>query len=121
MLKKIYSYVLIGVCLFVLTGCEDVFVENISDDSVEIVFPANNAVLQSGNISFVWERLYGATDYRIIIVSPSFSDIQNYVHDDTLIGTRLDITLPVGTYEWSLQADNFGYRSLKTVSTLEIR
>ena len=120
MTKKIYSYALIVVTLFILGGCEDIFVKNISDNLVETVTPANNAVLHTGNISFVWEELYGAEDYRVVIVSPSFSNIQSYVHDSTLTETRLDITLPVGIYEWSIQAGNFGYKSQKAVYTLEI-
>jgi len=122
MVKRIYSYVLIGVGLFVLGGCEDIFMENISDNSVEIVTPVNNAVLQAGKISFVWEELYGATNYRVVIVSPSFSNIQRYVCDSTLTATQLDFTLSiVGLYEWSIEAGNFGYKSLKSVSGIDIR
>ena len=122
MVKRLYSYVLIGMCLFAFGGCEDIFVENISDNSVETVTPADGVVLQAGEISFVWEELYGATNYRVIIVSPSFSNIQSYVCDSTLTETQLDITLSaVGLYEWSIQAGNFGYKSLKSVSGFEIR
>ena len=117
MAGRVYLYLPIIAILFGLGGCEDIFVENISDDLVQTITPVNNAELKVGTVSFVWEELYGAEDYRVVIVSPSFSNIQNYVCDSILTGQRMDIVLLMpDMYEWSIEARNFGYKSLKTIS-----
>lgn len=134
-MKKIIPIILI---LFSVFACDDIFENDISKDDVQVVAPRNNAMVQSGDISFCWRELIGATRYRITIVSPSF-ELASTLIADTIINTGLDSdttfvwgdgreakgvkmvqNLSKGDYEWSICAFNSGYTSKEQTMKLTV-
>ncbi|MBF4494679.1 hypothetical protein IR010_19220 [Flavobacterium sp. MR2016-29] len=100
---------LILIALAILTySCEDILEEDISDDTVQIISPINNAVIESNVASFKWNTLKGADKYRI----------QVYESDQVLIldslTTKTSITLPLssGKYVWRVRGENYAYESV---------
>jgi hypothetical protein len=104
----------------ILPGCEDIFEKDISGDSVNIISPENNAIFTGQSIAIVWEELDGAEEYHVVIASPAFNNVLTF-RDTITTETDLELSLPEGQYEWSLQASNFGYKSRKTVRSFEIK
>ena len=61
-------------CFFVYT-CDDIIeVEDISDRTVTLVAPTDDAILSSGTIHFDWEPIEDAESYRIQIATPDFTE-----------------------------------------------
>src|SRR6185437_11475664 len=71
-----------------------------------IVSPPNNFVSSNYSIVFLWEQLDGASDYRIQIVQPSFSNLQQLLIDTPVIGTNFAYQLSPGSYQWRIKAEN---------------
>lgn len=103
-----------------LTACDDIFVEDISDNEVTLVAPANHVVLNNADVTLVWDTLEGAEQYQVIVVSPSFDRIESYVCDSITDDYKLKVTLTSGEYEWSVQAHNSAYSSLKSIGSFEV-
>jgi hypothetical protein len=103
------------------TACDDIFVKNISDKTVNIVSPVNHATLSQTKTTLVWETMEGAENYQIVIVSPSFDHIETYVCDSVTPNYKLKLPLSEGTYEWSVRASNSAYYSLNSYGTFQIK
>lgn len=106
--------------LVVLTACEDIFVKDISDKQINIIAPADNIALDKHEVTLVWDELEGAQNYHVIIVSPSLAEVRYYACDSITEDYKLKVTLPNGSYEWSVQATNSAHESLKTYEKFQI-
>jgi hypothetical protein len=107
--QKILIPFLLLICT--LTACSDILEKDISDDTPEILGP-NESVIEYGTISFWWNKLDGATSYRLQLVSPSFNAPQRLVLDTLVNSNIFEFTPDVGVYQWRVQAVNYGYSSL---------
>lgn len=110
-----------SICLLLtLSSCDDFFEEDISDKTIQVVFPTDGISLSSNQVSFAWNEQEGAEKYHVVVVTPAFENIQNYVCD-TLVDTNImKLDLPDGDYQWSIQAENFGYKSQTNYLTFKI-
>lgn len=53
------------ICIFLLvflllSGCEDIFEQDIEDASIEVIAPKNNTRTEAGTVTFLWRPLDGA-------------------------------------------------------------
>lgn len=117
---KFHFIQLLAITALLISSCDDFFEEDISDKTIQVVCPVNGATLSSSQLSFVWSEEEGAEKYHIVIVSPNFENIQSYVCDTTLTNYKMELNLPKGDYQWSIQAENFGYKSLINYLTFKI-
>lgn len=92
-------------------GCKDFIEKNISEDTPVLILPANDDTIGANPVHIKWEELEGATKYRIEIVSPSFSNIQNFPLDSIVSGTNFYFGLDSAQYEIRITAMNAGYSS----------
>lgn len=106
--------------LFFFVSCDDFLVEDISDNQVEILAPKDNVIVNSNKLTLVWEALDGAESYHVIVVSPSFSEVLYYACDSVTEDYKVEVSLPNGAYEWSVQASNSAYTSFKTYAKFQI-
>lgn len=102
------------------SACGDIFVKDISEEQIKIVTPKDNVVIKNNEITMVWEALEDAEEYHVIIVAPSFSKVLYYACDSVTKDYKIKISLPNGAYEWSVQATNSAYVSLKTYDKFQI-
>lgn len=80
---------------------------DLTAETVVILAPSNNASLNNANVTLSWEKLEGATSYRIQIATPSFENAQQIVSDTQTTATNHTLTLSSGTsYEWRVKAEN---------------
>ncbi len=106
-MKTINKIILIALAILTYS-CEDILEEDISDDTIQILSPANNTMIESNVVGFKWNSLKGADKYRI----------QVYESDQVLIldslTTKTSITLPLvaGNYMWRVRGENYAYESV---------
>lgn len=115
-MKKI---LLLFYLLLLCVSCQDIFEENIKNDRVKMFAP--RGIINVGTVNFAWQDLTGAEKYRVVIVHPSFDSIKSYICDTTVLENHFKFQrLPLGNYEWSIQAENFGYLSLLSFASFQI-
>ncbi len=95
---------------FLVQSCSEIISEkNISDKSVVLLSPADNAQFFSTGVTFNWEAVQYATKYQLQIAKPSFANPTQIVLDATLTTTTSTQQLPIGNYEWRVKAMNESY------------
>ncbi len=109
MKKNKLSIVITLFAIFYLIACQkDFIVKDITGKSLIVLAPANNAVTTSNQINFWWEELDGAEKYNLQIVRPSFANVIKLVVDTNVKGTRFNMTLTPGVYQWRIKGVNAG-------------
>ncbi len=104
-----------GLYLFILTlvfNCSEIVeVENISDDTVSILAPADTSVLTETNVRFSWYSVNDAERYKLQIAQPDFENALIILEDTTLTKTDFSKALNSGDYEWRVRAENSDYQT----------
>ncbi len=100
---------------------------DISNKSVAVVAPVDMAEIMEGTVPFRWNELQGADRYRITVVSPDFENAGLVVldkvvyHDSLEMSYGFEIELVPGDFQWSVQAFNATYESVRSVYDLKIK
>lgn len=74
--------------------------------TITVLAPASNTVTTSNVITFWWEALEGTEKYNVQVVKPNFASISTIIADTSLVGTKLNVTLQPGAYQWRIRATN---------------
>jgi hypothetical protein len=106
------------ISLYSLSSCKEIIAPNISNNTPILILPQVEDTLLTNPVHFKWEVMEGATKYRLQIVSPSFSNITDYVLDSIIIGTEISLSLDSAQFELKLTALNAGYNS-KTLGPIK--
>ena len=107
-------------------ACGDIFETDISGDEVSVIAPSDGAEVTQGSVTFLWNVLDGGERYRVTIVSPSFEKAAVAVKDTIIYPDSLSLSLGFrvklaeGRYQWSLQAFNQAYGSVRSVYDLKV-
>ncbi|WP_461630266.1 hypothetical protein [Labilibaculum euxinus] len=107
MLKR-YFYVMI-ILLGLSIACSDFTEEDIEDDSVELLGPADGVSTETQSLTFWWDFVDGADAYRLQIADPDFTDIVRLELDTLITGNKFEHTLYPGNFEWRVRAENSAY------------
>ncbi|MFZ6052351.1 hypothetical protein [Halocola ammonii] len=86
--------------------CSDIIEEDLSDDRIEIILPADSQVVTSTTPQFRWEEVDGAMHYRIQIVQPNFESPLEFQVDSTIGENSVYFSMNPGTYQWRVRAEN---------------
>ena len=103
--------------LSVLIGaCEDILeVPDISNQSVAILAPMDQASLSDSLVTLSWEDLAEAEAYQVQLATPDFENAAQILLDSTIVldttflGTQVYKTLINGEYQWRVRAFNSDY------------
>lgn len=106
-MKKLAAF-LIGLALW---GCRAVMEKDIEDGIVQLNSPSDSLRTGVYYQTFYWEKMDGASSYRIQISAGNFTDSMNLVTDSTTTSTQYSISLGKGTYQWRVGGVNNGYTS----------
>lgn len=106
--------------LLLITSCEDVMEDEISNKKLEVYSPAVNTTYSNFNVLFWWKELDDVTGYRIQIVSPGFDNIQQLFIDTLVTGSKFYVQLYPGTYQWRMRAENSSSTTEYVISTITI-
>ncbi|MDA8956638.1 hypothetical protein N9H19_03370 [Flavobacteriales bacterium] len=91
---------------FVLSNCEDIFENDISNEKIILLSPEDNTQSKDTNQLFWCEKIDDALTYQIQIVSPNFENIEKLVLDSISENEKINNTLNSGTYSWRIKATN---------------
>ena len=115
------KYILLLLFAVVTFGCDDIIeVEDISNTTVIVLAPTNNAVLNNTTLTFSWEPIESAETYQIQIATPTFDEALQIVVDSTLANTNYTTTLENTNYEWRVRAKNSGYQTQYSTNSFSI-
>ncbi|MDO8999668.1 MAG: hypothetical protein Q7W45_07885 [Bacteroidota bacterium] len=108
-MKKVIVVSIVLLTLIISNACKkDFIVEDIKNKTLVILAPANNLVTTSNLVTFWWEVLDGAEKYNLQVVKPSFTSLISIVADTNITGTKFNLTLLPGNYQWRIKAINAG-------------
>ncbi len=108
-MKRIALFISIVISII---ACEDITeIEDISDKTVTILAPTNNAILDTLITTFTWEAIEDADNYYVQVATPNFEQATQIVIDTLLANTSYSKLLPANSYEWRVRAENSGYKT----------
>jgi len=109
-----------------LSSCEEIIsVTDISEDTVTILAPLENAEIETTAVQFSWEPIAFAEYYQLQVATPNFMEANAIVLDtiiqDSLDDTRsFDINLDPQEYEWRIRAGNSEYETAYKSANFEV-
>lgn len=105
-MKTINKIILFALAI-VTVSCEDIFEEDITNDTIQIISPLNGSIIESNVVKFQWNSLKGADKYRVQVYGTN----QTIVLDSLVSKTNLTCPLIQGVYQWRVRGENFAYQS----------
>lgn len=100
-----------------LTIAED---STLTDQIVALVAPTDNFKTNDTNITFLWQSLSLATNYRIQISDEGFNNSTLIDLTDTTSNDFYTTTLSEGTHFWRVRAENSNSETDYTMQSIEI-
>lgn len=98
--------------LTVFISCEDIlYVPDISKEEIMLVAPTNETNFYSTGVTFTWDKIDDAENYRLQIASPDFTNPVQIVLDTLISTTSFSQQLNIGKYAWRLKAVNSAYET----------
>lgn len=108
-MKIINKILIVGLAILSIS-CDDILEEDIANDLVQTVFPTESAVVESNVVTFQWNTLDGADDYRVQVYNSS----QIIIYDTLVNNYSVVLPLTEGTYQWRVRGENSAYQSTYT-------
>lgn len=99
---------------------DSVEVVDISGGSVNILSPSDQSSIISKTALFWWDELVGATEYEVIVVSPSLANPEAIILDSLARVNRIELEMDPGTYEMSVRGINSQFSTTASTSAFEI-
>ena len=81
--KRKYTYKIIFLFVLLLNAsCEEIlFEEDITEETITVLAPADNSILNQSPSSFSWNSVQGVNQYEVQLVSPDFDNAGTLVLD----------------------------------------
>lgn len=95
---------------FLMSGCDDILEEDITDDMIVTISPQSGQVIESNVAVFQWNELDGADKYRVQV----YSSTQSMVLDSLVSSSNFSYALNPGSYQWRVRGENFAYETAYT-------
>jgi len=93
--------------MYCFCGCDAIVeVDDISNETITILAPANDVTITNTMINFTWETIEGADAYNIQVAVPSFEAAQQVILDSTITTNIYSKTIGNGEYQWRVKAIN---------------
>lgn len=117
-MRKLYFIVSL---FFIIVGCDDILmVEDFSDETVSVLAPAEGATLTTTSVTFSWNGVVDAEQYRLEIATPSFENASQLVMDSIVMTTNFTSILEANDYQWRVRAENIGYATPYTTQSFRV-
>ncbi len=116
-MKKLF--VLIGILIF--HSCEEITeVPDISDETLTVLAPTDGVTLSTTSVTFNWNAVEDADNYRLQIATPNFTEAQQIVIDSLTPELNLNITLETSDYQWRVRAENSDFQTAYTTQSFTV-
>lgn len=101
--------------VFITFSCEEILeIDDISNEKVTLLAPANGVSIPNNQVNFSWEAVEEADEYQLQVAIPSFEEAIEIVADTTFSQRTYSQSFEIGDYEWRVRALNSGYKSKYT-------
>jgi len=107
--------------ILILAACNEVVIDDLSDKEVVLRAPVDGFSSNDGMLSFWWDEVDQATEYRIQIAEPDFTNTNRLIIDSTVSSTQLALNIPTGTYQWQVRAQNSAFATSYTNSSFTVQ
>ena len=107
-MKNLNLYGLVWVCCYALCffSCKDLIEPSIARRTVRLNAPADNYESTKYLISFWWDDVEDALQYRFQMVSGTFETPGQLVADTLVSVNKFTISMEPGEYQWRVRAEN---------------
>ena len=120
-MKKIHrNIILISFALISCYGCYDFIEEDIDDEIVSLLAPANNLTTIQLTHTFWWDWIDGAESYNMQLVEGSFGSVTKFLIDTTISKNKFEYTLYPGVFQWRVKGMNNGSETYYTKFSLTV-
>lgn len=99
----------------------ETFDNDISGEVVQIIAPVDGVVTSNPELTFSWEAVPFAENYKIQIATPNFENATQLLADEALTTTSYSHTLPDGEYQWRVKARNSVSETPYTTFSLTVK
>lgn len=80
---------------------------SLTDQKVRVSAPANNTITNQSMVSFIWEDIFGANNYRLQVDDDNFNDPNNLFYNQITPGLQATILFSTDqVYQWRVRAEN---------------
>ena len=80
---------------------------HISTSNTSLLFPRKDAEITSSDVTFSWENIVLASQYRFQLAHPNFNEATSLLVDSIIQHPRLQHKLPMaGNYSWRVRGEN---------------
>ncbi len=79
---------------------------DLSSQSLLLVSPLDELSSNETDVTFLWQQLVGANNYKLQVASPDFSNSTYFVLEEDVIDDFYSTTLSEGSYQWRVRAEN---------------
>lgn len=117
---KICSIFFILSVITMLVSCRDFIEPSLENKKVFLLAPADSSESSSYTLTFWWEPVADALNYRLQLVNPGFVRPQILIADTLVRNNQFTITLEPGDYEWQVRAENGSSESLYSKAAFRI-
>ena len=104
--KGLFKVVQVVAISLILGSCSIIFEEDLSDEVVYVIMPADGTDSDYHPQLFWWETVEGVIKYNLQIVEGDFSNPYALVADTNVAGDKFEIELVPGAYEWRIRGWN---------------
>lgn len=109
MKRYIYS---IFIPLFLVSCSEIIEVPDITNDTLNLIAPADNATVDMTTLTLSWETVENAENYQVQIARPDFENIIQLELDATVTENSISVDIEAGnSYQWRVRAKNSDYET----------
>ncbi len=79
----------------------------LSTKNIELIYPEENAILNNGNVQFLWKSLSGVSEYDFGVSSPNFDNSSFIIETGSTSLDQYTVNdLPEGEYTWRVRGEN---------------
>jgi hypothetical protein len=104
-----------------VTSCHKLIIsESLESKQIKLLAPADKLETSKSGQVFWWEPVSGATEYTLVVVSPSLLKLDQIVLDTAIAKTSFTKELEVGKYEWCVKASDGKVTTEMFCRTLEV-
>ncbi|TCK65002.1 hypothetical protein DFQ05_2214 [Winogradskyella wandonensis] len=110
------------ILLFLSVSCDDIIeVPDISNEIVTILAPTDGVTISATSITFNWNAVADAENYRLQIATPTFAEAQQIITDSLTTQLNLNIDLEAGAYQWRIRAENSEYQTAFSTQSFTVQ
>ncbi|WP_423147914.1 hypothetical protein [Rubrolithibacter danxiaensis] len=89
-----------------------IFSSTIAEQHVQVISPSNNLLTNEADITYRWNKLFGATQYRLQIDTNNFADTTKLLYDQTTVNSEFKVPLSKEkVHQWRVRAENDSLKS----------